>query len=207
DCGLLFNRRLARAVEEWSPRVPDGRTLARELIRQDLLTPYQANQLLLGKGQALVVGQYRLMERLGEGNLGQLFKAVHVAMDRLVTVRLLPPQLAADPVVRAQFNHIVHTLAQLNHPNILSAYDAFEVNGVAVLVMELAEGIDLARLVADAGPLPSELACHVLRLTALALQYAQERGLNCGHIMPSSILLTGYQPAWADATAPVTPSA
>src|SRR5262249_45188414 len=121
DCGLLFNRRLARAVEEWSPRVPDGRTLARELIRQDLLTPYQANQLLLGKGQALVVGQYRLMERLGEGNLGQLFKAVHVAMDRLVTVRLLPPQLAADPVVRAQFNHIVHTLAQLNHPNILSA--------------------------------------------------------------------------------------
>src|SRR5712692_7692061 len=61
----------------------DGRALARELVDRNWLTPYQANQLLQGRGGELLLGPYRLLDRLGEGGMGQVFKAHHVGMDRI----------------------------------------------------------------------------------------------------------------------------
>jgi serine/threonine protein kinase len=192
-CGLLGDKRLDRTVRELAPTAPDARTLARQLIQRDLLTPFQANQLLMGKSQSLILGQYRLMERLGQGTMGQIFKAVHVAMGRLVTIKLIAPHVAADPEVRARFTREVHNLAQLTHPNILAAFDAFESDGLFVLVMEFVEGTDLARLVRSAGPLPVPLACNIVRQAAQALLHVHEKGLGCCHIRPVSILIAGYQ--------------
>jgi serine/threonine protein kinase len=192
-CGLMADKRLERKVKELAGSAANGRSLARELIQRDLLTPYQANQLLTGKAQALVLGQYRLMERLSQGSMGQTFKAVHVAMGRVVTIKVLAPHVAQDPQIRARFTREVHNLAQLTHPNILAAFDAFEDEGVYVLVMEYVEGMDLVRLVSHTGPLPVPLACSILRQTALGLQHAFERGLTCCHIRPDSILVAGYQ--------------
>src|SRR5262245_42944602 len=78
-----------RRAEELSRRCPDARSFARELIQSDLLTPYQANQILTGKAQALVIGPYRVLERLGEGGAGQVFKARHVRMNRLVALKVI----------------------------------------------------------------------------------------------------------------------
>src|SRR5215831_5522906 len=68
----------------------DERALARELVDRDWLTAYQANQLLQGRGLDLVLGPYRLLERLGEGGMGQVFKARHVIMGRVVAVKIIP---------------------------------------------------------------------------------------------------------------------
>lgn len=191
EIGLLFDRRLTKAVQELDARVPDGRSLARELIRRDLLTPFQANQILTGRGRELVLGRYRLQERLGHGSLGRVYKAAHVAMGRTVTVQLLPPAQAADPQVRLHFHREIQTLAGLCHPHIPAAFDAFELDGVPVLVMEYVEGVSLAHLAGDAGRLPFSLACLFLGQTARALEYAHGRGLDGTEILPKQIIITG----------------
>ena len=81
----------------------------------------------------------------------------------------------------------------MSHPNIVAAYDAIRCRGALVLVMEYVEGIDLGRLIAQAGPLPAALACEAVRQTALALQYAHERGLLHCDVKPSNLLLV-YPP-------------
>ncbi len=191
EIGLLFDRRLTKAVQELDADAPDGRSLARELIRRDLLTPFQANQILTGRARELVLGRYRLQERLGRGSLGQLYKAVHVAMGRTVTVQLLPPALAADPEIRLRFHREVQILAGLSHPHIPAAFDAFELDGVPVLVMEYVEGISLTRLVGEVGRLPVALACLFLSQTTRALDYVRGRGLDGTQIRPKQIIIAG----------------
>jgi serine/threonine protein kinase len=186
---LVRSRHMERAVSEGTVQAQDARSLARALIQQNLLTPYQANQILTGKGQTLVVGKYRLIERLGPGSLGQSFKAIHVAMDRLVTLRRLVLATAADPKAQARFQRVVQILAQLTHANLPAAFDAFEEEGGAVLVMEYVEGTSLVQRVRQGGPLPIGLACHIVRQTALAVQYVHGQGLKCPHLQPSGILL------------------
>lgn len=193
DCGLLFDKRLDKSVRELAGQSPDAKTLARTLMQRGLLTPYQANYLLTGKGKELVLGQYRIVERIGHNVTGQIFKAVHATMGRLVVIRLMAPHLAADPSERARFMQEVQNIAQLSHTNILTAFDAFETDGRYVLVMEYVEGMDLVALVEHVGPLPVQLACNFLRQTALGLQHAFERGIKHCDIKPENILIAGYQ--------------
>jgi serine/threonine-protein kinase len=193
DCGLLFDRRLDRAVKELTGKVREGKLLARELIQRGVLTAYQANHILTGRGKELMLGQYRIVERLGQSITGQTYKAVHATMGRLVVIRVMAPHLAANPEERSRFTREVQNIAQLSHTNILTAFDAFEVGGLYVLVMEYVEGLDLAALVHQAGALPVQLACNFLRQTALGLQHAFERGLTHSNIRPENILIAGYQ--------------
>jgi serine/threonine-protein kinase len=193
DCGLLFDRRLDRALKELTGKVTDAKVLARELIQRGVLTAYQANHILTGRGKELVLGQYRIVERLGQSITGQTYKAVHATMGRMVVIRVMAPHLAANPEERSRFTREVQNIAQLSHTNILTAFDAFEVGGLYILVMEYVEGMDLAALVHHAGPLPIQLACNFLRQTALGLQHAFERGLNHSNIRPENILIAGYQ--------------
>src|SRR5262249_6714822 len=158
----LFDRRLDRAIKELTGKVTDAKVLARELIQRGVLTAYQANHILTGRGKELVLGQYRIVERLGQSITGQTYKAVHATMGRLVVIRVMAPHLAANPEERSRFTREVQNIAQLSHTNILTAFDAFEVSGLYVLVMEYVEGMDLAALVHHAGPLPIQLACNFL---------------------------------------------
>src|SRR4051812_16545387 len=89
ECGLLFDRRLDRAVRELTGKVPDGKVMARELMQRAVLTAYQANHILTGRGKELVLGQYRIVERLGQSITGQTYKAVHATMGRLVVIRVM----------------------------------------------------------------------------------------------------------------------
>jgi serine/threonine protein kinase len=164
------------------------------LIRRDWLTPYQANQLLLGKGENLALGPYRLLERLGTGATGDVFKARHLRMDRLVALKIIRKDLLDSPKALERFAREARAAAQLTHPNIVIAHDADQVGDVHFLAMEYVEGTDLAKLVHRAGPMPVGLACDFARQAAMGLQHAFERGVTHRDVKPGNLMVTREGP-------------
>jgi serine/threonine-protein kinase len=193
--GLLADERVRAPVHAAAAQALDGRGLARVLVRQNLLTPYQANQLLTGKGRELTLGPYLLLERLGHGGMGQVYKAVHRTHGRVVAVKVLSRHLLQNPRALARFRREIEAAGKLTHPNIVTALDAAEDNGVLFLVMEYVEGTNLNRLVKQSGPLPFDLACHCIRQAALGLQHVHERGLVHRDLKPSNLLIQMTRPA------------
>jgi hypothetical protein len=180
-----------REVEAQAARFADAEALAGELIRRGWLTPYQVNHLLQGRGRELLLGSYVLLERLGEGGMGQVFKARNWKLGRVVAVKLIRPECLAHPDAVRRFRREVQAAAALSHPNIVHAYDADEIGGTHLLVMECVEGAtDLRHLVKKRGPLPVDRACEYIRQAALGLQHAYERGLVHRDIKPHNMLLT-----------------
>lgn len=171
--------------------------LARDLLGRNWLTPYQVNQLFLGRVQDLVIGAYRVLERLGEGGAGQVFKAQHQAMNRIVALKVIRRDLLCEPEVVSRFYREIAVVGQLSHPYIVHAFDAGPIGATHFLAMEYVEGIDLQRLVKQTGALPVQSACAYIRQAALGLQHAHERGLVHRDIKPANLLLAkahGSQP-------------
>jgi serine/threonine protein kinase len=187
---LLEPLQLAEVTEFLPTRFPDPKALARELIQRGWLTPYQANQLLQGRGPGLVLGSYTLLERVGEGGMGQVFKARHWKLGKVVALKLIRKERLGNPAAIKRFQREVRAVAALSHPNIVLAYDADQIGGTHLLVMEFVEGAtDLARLVKKNGPLPIPQACDYIRQAALGLQHVYERGLVHRDIKPHNLLL------------------
>src|SRR5262249_52876058 len=155
-------------------RLADPRLLARELIQRDLLTPYQANQLLTGKGRQLIVGSYRILERIGEGGMGQVFKARHQILHRIVALKIIRPERLTNPAAVARFCREVEAAAKLSHPHVVRAYDADKVGETYYFAMQYVKGIDLSRMVKEQGPLPPLQVSQFLRQAALGLQHIHE---------------------------------
>src|SRR5262249_54736674 len=149
---------------------PEGKALAQELLHRGWLTSLQVNALLQGKGQALLHGSYVLQERLGEGGMGQVFKARNLKLGKIVALKLIRPERLASAQAVKRFQREVRTAAQLNHPNVVLAYDSDELNGVLSLVMEYVEGTNLAQLVKAQGALPVDQVCAFIRQAAEGLR-------------------------------------
>jgi serine/threonine-protein kinase len=191
--GLLPSSRMEGLEREAPDRAGEPRALARDLLTRGWLTAYQVNQLFLGRVHDLAIGPYRVLERLGEGGAGQVFKARHQAMDRIVALKIIRRELLSEPEVVSRFYREIAVVGQLSHPNIVHAYDAGPIGTTHVLAMEYVEGIDLHRLVRESGPLPAEQACAYIEQAAQGLQYAHERGLVHRDIKPPNLLLTSEQ--------------
>src|SRR5262245_36160601 len=179
------------ALEELSFRFADPRQLAQELIRRGWLTPYQVNQLFLGRAECLLLGQYVLLERLGQGGMGQVFKARQLNLNRIVAVKVIHKKALAHPKVLARFEREIEAVGKLSHPHIVHAFDSDRVDGTYFYVMEYVDGIDLARLVKQSGPLQVAQACDNIRQAALGLQHAHERGMVHRDIKPANLLVSG----------------
>lgn len=119
---------------EKEPR--DGEQLAKELVRQTKLTAYQAQQIYAGKGRSLVLGNYVILDKLGQGGMGLVLKAEHRRMDRLVALKVLSPKVTKSPEALRRFQREVKAAARLMHPNIVAAFDADEAGGTHFFVME-----------------------------------------------------------------------
>ncbi len=164
--------------------------LAEEVVRRGWLTKFQARQLLAGKGNALVLDQYVLLDLLGEGGMGAVYKAQQTRVDRLVALKLIRPEALKTPGAVERFRREARTVAKLAHPQVVTLHDANEVNGTHFLVMEYIEGIDLARLIEQEGRLPVARACDCIRQAALGLQHAHEKGLVHRDIKPHNLMLS-----------------
>lgn len=187
---LLEPAQLQEVRSSIAPRCPDPKNLARELVKRGWATTYQINQIFLGRQDALVLGPYLLLERMGEGGMGTVFKARHAKLGRLVCLKLMRKERLANPLAIRRFHREIRAAAQLVHPNIVRAFDADEVGGHHFFVMEYVEGIDLSKLVRERGPLPFAQACDYLRQAALGLQHAADCGMVHRDIKPANLLLT-----------------
>jgi hypothetical protein len=190
---LQRSRLLSEQELEEAARLTDSaraRRVARALVDRGLLTRYQAVRLLAGKGSRLVLGQYRILEELGRGAMGRVFKALHAPMGRVVAIKVILPNLLQGSSTLELFTREVCASAQLHHPNIVTAYDANEIRGVHFLVMEYVDGPSLQELVKRQGPLPVALACELMRQAASALAYAQGLGVVHRDIKPANLLVS-----------------
>jgi serine/threonine protein kinase len=187
NCGLLTPTQLAPFLATPLPDVD----LAQALVRAGHLTEFQANQLLAGKSRGLVLAnRYRILQPIGAGGMGQVFLAEHHLMRRRVAVKVLPPRLAADAVLRERFVREARAAAALDHPNIVRAYDVDEGDKVLFLVMEYVAGATLAQLVGQVGPLPVGEACNYITQAAQGLAYAHAHDIVHRDIKPQNLLVT-----------------
>lgn len=170
----------------------DGpQALARLLVQKEWLTPYQVEQLLHGQEQDLVLGPYRLLEPVGEGGMGMVFKAVHQRLNRVVALKVIRRErLSQDPEAIRRFQREARAAAQLAHPNVVLVYDSDQIGSTYYIAMEYVEGIDLSQMVKEEGPLPVAQACDFIRQAALGLQHAHECGMVHRDIKPSNLLVT-----------------
>src|SRR5436305_12503359 len=188
--GLLEPEQLAQLAELPEAKQTDPRPLARQVFQRGWLTKYQINQVVAGRAKDLFVGPYILVDRLGEGGMGMVFKARHRHMGRVVALKIIrKEELASADAVQRSYRE-VQAAAHLTHPNIVLAYDAGQDGSTHFLSMEYVEGTDLARLVRESGPLPVAQACEYMRQAALGLQHAHERGMVHRDIKPHNLLLT-----------------
>jgi serine/threonine-protein kinase len=173
------------------PNQDDPQILARELVQRGVLTAYQAEQLLQDRGKELILGPYRLLEPLGEGGMGQVFKALQSRLNRVVALKVIrQDRLSRDAEAVKRFQREARAAAQLSHPNVVIVYDADQVGDRHYIAMEYVDGTDLARLVKEHGPLPVSQASDCIRQAALGLQHAFERGMVHRDIKPSNLLVT-----------------
>src|SRR5207248_3729386 len=137
--------------------------------------------------------RYHLLEPLGSGGMGTVYKARHLVMDRVVALKVIHPRLLRHPQAVERFRREAKAAARLNHPNIVTAHDADQAGGLHFLVMEHVEGTSLADLVRTRGPLPIAEACAYARQAALGLQHAHEQGMVHRDITPPNLTVSSGQ--------------
>ncbi len=184
-------------VRSLAPVYGDASALAAELVRRGWLTAYQLDHLHKDTTDELLIGPYVLLEEVGQGGMGKVYKARHRRLDRVVALKVINPAVVSGEAVQ-RFHLEARAIARLKHPNIVMLYDADESEGRQFLALEFIEGVDLDKLLQQRGPFPIALACDCVRQAALGLQHAYERGLVHRDIKPSNLVLVlprGSNPA------------
>jgi response regulator RpfG family c-di-GMP phosphodiesterase len=198
--GLIFLEdweQLPAAVRDGLDLLCEKTELLPRLVELKLLTPFQAEQVTAGKTDALLLANYRLLEPLGQGGMGAVYRAIHTRLRRPVAVKLLPFSADQDGRLLRRFYSEMQAVGQLQHPNIVATLDAGEVPcperpGYVIhyYVMEYVPGENLEDAVLRHGPLPPHKACDVIHQVACALAETHKHSLVHRDIKPSNILVT-----------------
>jgi serine/threonine-protein kinase len=178
-----------RRVEEAAGRgahAPD-RVVGR-LIEKGWVTRFQADAVLTGRPETLVVGPYILLDLLGEGGMGRVYKARHMRLGRVDAVKVIRADKLGSKTLARRFAREIRLTASLEHPHIVRALDAGETAGRLYLATEFIDGEDLGSIVLRSGPLSAADACLAAYQACLALQCIQDRGLVHRDVKPSNLM-------------------
>ena len=187
--GILSDESMAESCHELEKR---GDSLTQEnllslLTASGKLTPFQAEEVRQGRANHLLLGNYLVLSRLGEGGMGTVYKALHRRMQRLVAIKVIRKDVATRDFI-TRFRREIQLLARLNHPNMVIAYDSDQCLMGEFLVMEYVEGIDLGEVLKRNGSLTVSETMSAVRQAALALEYAHRQGIVHRDIKPANLL-------------------
>ncbi|MBE7466187.1 MAG: protein kinase [Planctomycetes bacterium] len=135
------------------------------------------------------VGPFELLQKLGEGGMGAVYKARDTQMDRIVALKVIKPEFTSNKLFVERFKREVRATGQLNHPHIVSAYAAGEAEGVFYLAMEFVEGQSLIGALQSLGKLPESKAIEIVRAVGDALGHAHQHGFVHRDVKPDNVLL------------------
>jgi Flp pilus assembly protein TadD len=144
------------------------------------------NQLQIGD---VLGGRYEILDVLGAGGMGTVYKAFDRQVDHYVALKLIRPEMAVQPAILARFKQELLTARQVTHRNVIRIHDLSEVDGVKFITMEFVEGCDLRRLLLDNGKLPPKQAVEIIRQVCLALDAAHSAGVIHRDLKPQNIMM------------------
>jgi eukaryotic-like serine/threonine-protein kinase len=162
---------------------------AGELVRDGILTEFQSSRLLAGRISSLVIGRYTLIDRIGTGAMGRVYKARHQLMDRVVALKVISPKRVREQTVVARFLREMKLVGMLDHPNVVRAYDAGLEQNTPYIVMEFLTGETLEVMLQRRGALPWSEVMDFIAQAAWGLAHAHDRGVLHHDIKPSNLLL------------------
>ena len=189
--GVLGERRLAEIKSKivLGDYPMDTVDLAQRLVKDQVITSFQAKRFLSNKPQGLTVGRYVILDRIGSGSMGRVYKAHHAMMDRVVALKIIAPEIASNDRVVARFQREMKMVGRLDHPNVVRAFDADQLNKILYIVMEYVPGRSLSERLKK-GPIPPAEMIDYAAQAALGLAHAHEQGIVHRDIKPSNILTT-----------------
>ncbi len=188
--GVIHKDEIDSALEKYPEATGlDDRDALGDFLEQiGLITAFQAGELRNKRIADLVMDNYLILDRLGEGGMGMVYRARHKRMRRVVAIKVLNPEIQENPDHLQRFQREIETLARLNHPGVIQAYDAdFGPSGF-FLVLEFVEGSDLDGIVRKHGPLPISEAIDAMIQSAKALQYVHDQGMVHRDIKPQNLM-------------------
>lgn len=168
----------------------DCESLAEALVERKLLTFYQVQKLLGGTSKGFYLGPYKVMRPLCVGGMGFIYLAEHTRLQRIVAIKVIRRRYLTRPGRVQRFQREAHVMAELNHPNVLHAFDYDTEKDVPYIVMEYVEGIDSYRQVDQDGPLQWQHAADYVRQAAEGLEHIHERGVFHRDVKPENLLVT-----------------
>ena len=188
--GLLALDRLAPYRVRSGQEPQSSELIARQLIRDRLLTPFQARILLRGKFKGFFISdKYKILDQLGEGGMGRVLLCEHLVLHKLVAVKLLNATASAAPGATERFLREARAAAAVDHPNIVRVFDVDRAGTTPFMVLEYVDGMNLHQLVTTHGPFSVARAVEYTRQAAVGLHAAHLAGLIHRDIKPGNLLL------------------
>lgn len=190
---------LARWQSDDKDRADEPQRFVAWLVSNKHLTDYQGALLARGFSEGFFLNEYKVLERIGRGRMAGVYKAQH-RLGQVVAIKVLPPSKAREPNLKSRFLREARLALQLNHPNVVRAFQVGEANGLHYLVMEHLEGETFADLFARRGKLPPSEAVRLIHQALLGLQHIHVQGLVHRDVKPSNLMLVYPSGAPADET-------